>query len=221
MIKDTDFDNYFEYENKFYLLSSTARIAKFAAHLELFRKISDIPGDIVECGVYKAASLSRFIKFRALFENAASKKMVAFDTFGEFPKATFDKDVKKRRQFITEGGSRSISVKELEGLLDKLRLRENVELVKGNILITAPKYRKNNPHMKISFLHIDVDLYEPTKVCLEEFYPLMSRGGIVVLDDYNKFAGASKAIDDYFKGDSVKIRKLPYSGAVSYLEVGK
>ena len=70
---DIDFSKAFEYENGFYLTAPVDRISKFATHLELFRRVSGLAGDIVECGVFKGASLSRLIKFRALFENPFSK----------------------------------------------------------------------------------------------------------------------------------------------------
>ena len=60
-------------------------------------------GEIVECGVFKGVSLSRLIKFRALLENPLSRKIIAFDIFGEFPEARYKADVKKRRQFSPRG----------------------------------------------------------------------------------------------------------------------
>jgi len=214
---DVDFKRNFEYENGFYLTSSVDRFSKFATHLELFRKVSKLAGDIVECGVFKGASLSRLIKFRALFENPFSKKIIAFDTFGEFPEASYNADVKQREAFIKEAGSRSIEKKRFIEILKELKLYQNVELVEGNILETVSRYKSENPQLKISLLHIDVDLYEPTKACLEELYPLMVKGGIVILDDYGAFAGANKAIDDFFADKELKIQKLPYSRAISFV----
>ncbi len=214
-----DFCKAFEYENNFYLTAPVDRISKFATHLELFRRVSGLAGDIVECGVFKGASLSRLIKFRALFENPFSKKIIAFDTFGEFPEARYEPDVKKRELFIKEAGSRSIGKDRLISVLQRLNLYQNIELIEGNILDTVPYYKSENPHLKISLLHIDVDLYDPTKVCLEQLYPLVVKGGIVILDDYGAFAGANKAIDDFFAGKKLQIQKLPYSMAISFVEI--
>jgi len=216
---DLDFNKQFEYENNYYLTAPVNRISKFATHLELFRRVSGVAGEIVECGVFKGVSLSRLIKFRALFENPFSKKIVGFDTFGEFPEAQYKDDVKRRAQFVREAGSRSIGKEEFISLLKKLDLYQNVELVEGDILKTVPEYIAKNPHLKISLLHIDVDLHEATAVCLKELYPLVSKGGIVILDDYGAFAGANKAIDDFFAGKKMKINKLPYSNAISFVEV--
>ena len=74
---------HFEYENGFYLTASVDRFSKFVTHLDLFRRISGLAGEIVECGVFKGASLCRWIKFRALLENPSSRRIIAFDTFDD------------------------------------------------------------------------------------------------------------------------------------------
>lgn len=216
---DLDFSKQFIFENGFYLTAPVNRISKFATHLDLFRRVSHIAGDIVECGIFKGASLSRLIKFRALFENPFSKKIIAFDTFGEFPEAQYKPDVLKREQFIREAGNKSIGKEELVSVLNKLGLYNNIDLVEGDILRTVPDYLARNLHLKISLLHIDVDLYEATHACLRNLYPHVSRGGIVILDDYGAFAGANKAIDDFFREKKLIIKKLPYSSAISFVEV--
>jgi len=216
---ELDFAKQFDYENNFYLTAPVNRISKFAMHLELFRRTSGLAGDIVECGVFKGASFSRFIKFRGLFENPLSRKMIGFDTFGEYPQAQYEKDMEKRKQFVREAGSKSIEKERLIEVLQKLDLHENVELIEGDILKTVPAYKFRNPHLKISLLHIDVDLYEATAVCLKELYPLVVKGGIVILDDYDAFPGAKKAIDEFFYGKKTKISRLPYSDRLPFVEV--
>ena len=75
--------NHFLYENAFYLTAHKERIEKFISHYELFKLSKEVRGDIVECGVFKGASLSRFIKFRDIFK--LDKKIIGFDTFASFP----------------------------------------------------------------------------------------------------------------------------------------
>jgi len=216
---DVDLDKYFEYENKFYLAAPVSRISKFVTHLELFRKTSGLTGDIVECGVFKGNSLMRWIKFRALLGNEFSRKIIAFDSFGEFPEPEGETDRTRVDEFIEEtGGGQSISREQLMGILEELGLSSNVELVEGNILKTVPLYVENNAHLKIALLHVDVDVYDATRVSLEQFYPAVVRGGVVVLDDYGAMPGANKAIDEFFLDKSLNIQKLPYSHAISYVE---
>jgi len=67
-----DFENPFEYENGFYLTSETTRIAKLLAQYELYKKIVHLPGDVIECGVFKGASLIRLATFRDTLETPDS-----------------------------------------------------------------------------------------------------------------------------------------------------
>jgi len=215
---DFDLSKAFEYENGFYLTSSVQRIGKFASHLELFRRSSGLAGDIVECGVFKGASLSRFVKFRVLFEALTSRKIYGFDTFGAFPSADDPMDEEKREEFVSQAGSTSISRRQLLSLFDKLGLNENLELVEGDIRETIPAFCDGHPDLKISLLNIDVDLLEPTRICLEHFYPRVVSGGIVILDDYGVFPGATKAADDYFEDKGVAIQKLPSAFSIPFIE---
>lgn len=206
----------FEHENGFYLTSGVNRISKFATHLDLFRRTSGLPGEIVECGVFKGASLSRLIKLRALFENQFSRRIIGFDTFSKFPEGSFEPDRSIRDKFVDEAGDMSISVEELRRLLVGLGIDQNVELVEGDILSTLPAYLEAHAQLRVSLLHLDVDLYEPTKICLDLLYPRLVKGGVVILDDYGAFPGANKAIEEFFADTSVAIQKLSYSNAISF-----
>ena len=168
--------NNYEIENRFYLDLEPRRMAKMLAHYELYKMIIDKPGDIVEMGVFKGASFLRWVKFRNIFENNFSRKIVGFDIFGEFPEADeIDKATKEK--FTKAAGDLGISVEELKDKLEKLNLNENVNLVKGDITKTIDPYLQENPQTKIALLHVDVDLLEPTKQSIEKFHSYMVKGG--------------------------------------------
>ncbi len=93
MIELPDFEKAFSYENKFYLSCNINRISKVLAHYELFKITHEIPGNIVECGVFKGVSFSRWATFRNLFGNPYSKRIIGFDTFGKFPETSFADNV--------------------------------------------------------------------------------------------------------------------------------
>jgi hypothetical protein len=208
----------FEYENGFYATADPSRFSKFITHLEFFKQSAHIRGEIMEFGIFKGNSFFRWIKFRDLLEHTQSRKIIGFDIFGDFPEAQFEGDKLKREAFVKEtAGGKSISEEELRSLLKAQQLDKNVEIIPGDILQTLETYLEQNPHLKISLLHIDVDLYEPTKFVLEKLYDKVSKGGIIIFDDYGAFAGANKAVDDYFKGTK-EIQKLSYSNAISYIK---
>lgn len=198
MDKLYDISRKFEYENGFYATADPSRFSKFITHLEFFKQTSTVRGEIVEFGIFKGNSFFRWIKFRDLLEQTSSRKVIGFDIFGDFPEANFEGDKAKRDAFIAEtNGGKSISLEEIQELLNVQGLNKNVDIVKGDILVTLDKYLDDNPHLKISLLHIDVDLYEPTKHILEKLYEKVTTGGIIIFDDYGAFAGANKAVDDF------------------------
>lgn len=212
-----DLEKRFDYENGFYATADPSRFSKFISHLEFFNSTSSIRGEIVECGIFKGNSFFRWIKFRDLLEQTSSRKIIGFDIFGDFPEANFKDDKIRRDAFVKEtNGGKSISYDELTELLEKQNLRSNVDIIKGDILKTLDAYLDDNPHLKISLLHIDVDLYEPTKHILERLYAKVTKGGIIILDDYGAFAGTNKAVDDFFENQA-EVKKLAYSNAISYI----
>ncbi len=200
----------FDYENGFYLTSSIDRMGKMLAHYELYNKIKDLPGDVIELGVFKGASFVRWLTFRNLLENENSRKVIGFDSFGYFPETSYEKDKEYREKFIKEAGSESIKKDELEKVLAHKRL-SNYELVEGNILESLPKWIENNQSRKIALLHIDTDVYEPCKIALELLWDRVVKGGIIIFDDYGTFPGETKAVDEFFKDKNIAIRKLPIS----------
>ena len=206
-----------DYENGFYLFSSVSRINKLLSHYELYKMILGLPGHIFELGVYKGASLIRFATFRNLVENDLSRKILGFDAYGEFPKKKLKikKDLKFIKEFQGAGGF-GFSEKEIRDVMD-LKKFQNVELIKGNIFTTIPKYLKDNPEVRISFLHLDLDVKEPTEFALEQLYNKIVPGGLIVFDDYNAVSGETIAVDKFLKKKKLKIEKLPYYNVPSFL----
>lgn len=204
-----------DYENGFYLTSDISRLGKQIAHYELYKKILNIPGEILEFGVYKGASLNRFATYRELLENNYSRKIIGFDAFGKFPRVENDDDNEFIDLFENEGGD-GIHKDELYKFLDYKGFR-NIELIEGDILNTLDEYLNSNKHSKIALLHIDVDVYKPTKFILEKLYDRVVKGGIIVFDDYTRVKGATDAIDEFFINKSEKIEKLSFSYIPSYI----
>lgn len=217
MIKLPDFKKAFEYENDFYLSCDVTRIGKILSHYELYKIANDIPGSIVECGVFKGNSLARFAMLRDLFGNTYSKKIIGFDTFGKFPKTKFTDDLRFRTKLIDDAGEQSISKEQLMKVLKHKGVDKNIDLVKGDITKTLPNYVNSHPGLKISLLNVDVDIYEPVVTILKYLYPKVTKGGIVILDDYGVFPGETKAVEEYFKNKDVEIKKFSFSMTPSYI----
>jgi hypothetical protein len=94
---------------------------------------------------------------------------------------------------------------------------DNYELIQGDIIETVPRYVKEHPALKVALLHIDVTVYEPTRVILEHLYDKVVKGGLVLFDDFGTVTGESRAIDEFFAGKELTINKLSISHIPAYL----
>jgi hypothetical protein len=214
-----NFGKSFEYENGFYLTSTSWRIAKSIAHYELYKKIINLPGEIVECGVFKGTSLIRFASYREILESQYSRRIIGFDAFGKFPdNVSMESDKEFIKNFETEAGY-GIAKEDLEIILEYKKF-QNIYLVKGFMPDSFSEYFNKRPATKIALLHIDVDVYEATKACLDNLYDRVVKGGIIVFDDYGLVDGATKAIDEFIKrhGKNISnIQKMTYNYLPSFL----
>lgn len=204
----------------FILFYRRVNFAKLLTHIEIFKHIIDIPGFVVECGVFKGVSLLTFLKLIEVYcPGDTLKKVIGFDTFQGFPSLSKnDGSPNEKWGKVTGGWDSKDFLPFLESIIqltqeDSLIPRfKRVELVKGDACKTIPKYVKDNPGLRISLLHLDMDIYEPTLAALENLYPLVVSGGIVLLDEYamDGFPGESKAFDEYFKGKRPVLKKFPF-----------
>lgn len=213
-----DTEKCWDYENGFYLTSHVTRLAKMLAHYELYQSIVPLPGHVIECGVYKGASFVRFATFREILENPYSRKIIGFDAFGRFPRSDADAHDKAFiDRFSAEGGDGIDRESFLEVLTHKGL--ENVELIEGNICETVPRYVIEHPELRIALLHIDVDVYRPTQVILEQMFERIVPGGLLVIDDYGMVKGETQAVDEFLRRSEEKmlLEKLPISHVPAYL----
>lgn len=209
MISQYDETKAFDYENGFYLTAQITRMSNILSHYELYKKIVELPGDVVELGVYKGGSFFQFAAFRELLENEQSRKLIGFDMFNEFPETHNDGDNAFREKWINETHNSYLTKEEIQKSLSNRKIG-NIELVQGDVAVTIPEYLQKHPYMKIALLHIDVDIYEPTVIGLRYLYDCVVPDGIIILDDYG-VAGETKAVDEFIKDRNIKLRRLQIS----------
>jgi hypothetical protein len=198
-------------------------LTRFIAHYELFKLTADLPGCIVEVGVYRGSSFFTWHKLCETF-NATDrrKKVFGFDHF----RGLTDFDAKDGgydpKDGKVPGGFDSIPVRDEVLELTRLHNDDNLipgtersRLVEGDIRETLPRFIDENPGLRISLLHLDADLYQPTLLALQHLYPLVVKGGAVVLDEYGliPWEGESRAAEEYFAsiGEAPTFRKFPWS----------
>lgn len=185
---------------------------------ELALKAASIPGCFVECGVGAGAQLM------AMALTYTNKPIYGFDSFEGIPLAgehddlqpgigeiTHNKKLPIKKRLVSSG----ITSHSVDNVLSNFEKNEigasNVTLVKGWFQNTLPVTNTG----AIALLRLDGDLYESTLVCLEHLCPLVSAGGIVIIDDY-ALPGCAKAVHDYFKTTEIDIIPVAGSGGVVY-----
>jgi hypothetical protein len=185
------------------------RIRKLLVRNDLFQMAMTSPGDIFECGVFKGAGAFYWLKLLAIYAPTAQKRVVGFDTFGAFADSLLDYEKKSAAAYVAEANFAGTAPEDLMVIAHQAGLGNRLELVAGDIMETAPKYVADNPGFRISLLHLDFDTYNGTKAALESFYPAVSPGGLIVLDEYGKRGwGESDAVDEFIRGKGIKLEAI-------------
>lgn len=201
----------FELMRNFPVFAPRTNIARFLSHYEIFKRVAAVPGAIMDVGVFRGASTFTWAKLCEIFCPTDARKVVyAFDTFAGFPslsKKDGKLDLRQDKRIGGYAAGRTIVADLVLAnralMIDKhLRDIPRIEFVKGDVSKTVPKFvKRHRDGLRIALLNLDADLYEPTMACLEHFVPLMSRGGIIVVDEYavEPYGGESDAVDEYFR----------------------
>lgn len=176
-----------------------------------------IAGDIVECGVWRGGSMMA-IALALMARGDTSRHLYLYDTFEGMSEPTAeDKSVDGvSAQAQLERTSRDANVWAVAGL-DDVRAniastgypQERIHFVKGKVEDTIPATLP----ARIALLRLDTDWYESTRHELNHLYPLLSRHGVMVIDDYGHWQGARQAVDEYFAGSTepVFLHRVDYT----------
>ncbi len=199
----------------FPVLARRQWLKRFLAHVELFNRTIEIPGDIAELGVFRGLGLMTWANLlEAYCIGNRTKTVYGFDNWKGFTDFTQNDGAPNDRAHKVIGGFNPEPFKtELEqaiGIFDSDRFvpwKSRVKLVDGQIENTVPEFVLNNPGVRFSLVHFDCDLYAPTKAALDALWPCVSRGGVLLFDEYAipDWPGETKAVDE-FMADKPELR---------------
>lgn len=213
-------DNFSKYVNR-------KVISRFLVHNELFKLQLNTQGNIIDCGVHHGGSLMTWAKLSSIYEPVNYHRQIfGFDTFSGFP-SIHDKDKgNKYAQIGSFDESKNYDVvDELNSIIrifdeDRFISHINkVSLIKGDVKKTIPNFIENNRYCLISLLYLDFDLYEPTKIALENFLPRMSKGSIIAFDELNNkdWPGETLALLESVNINKFEIKRFSFEPNISYL----
>lgn len=207
-------------------------LSRALARYELFKKILNVKGSIIECGVQYGDGVMAWAELSNLLEPyAIHRKVIGFDTFEGFPQVSEkDKFAKKANPRI-EKGFLSLEPGSFEKLQERIKgfdasrylnKEHKIELVKGNAIKTIPEYIKKNQYLIVSLLFLDFDLYKPTKVALDKFLPRIPKGGIVAFDQINNrfWQGETIALMECFESlNGYRLEKFNFDHNIAYMVI--
>ena len=185
---------------------------------------AEVPGALVECGVWKGGSMMA-AALTLLRLGATDRDLYLFDTFQGMPPPTREdvfsaydgySPMRHWRRRRREGGANAwhfVPAEEVRAtLLSTGYPPERVHLVEGRVEDTLPAAAPD----EIAVLRLDTDWYESTKHEMAHLYPRLSPGGVLILDDYGHYAGARRAVDEYFEatGGRPLLSRIDYTGRV-------
>jgi len=202
-------------------MTSDERISALCHAVRYISRLK-VPGDIVECGVWRGGSImATALTLLGIGDNA--RILHLFDTFDGMPPPG---DVDRTAATKTQA---SVLLKQADRLsdvwafspLDEVRANvlstgyphSNFRFVKGRVEDTVPR---NGPD-QISVLRLDTDWYESTKHELVHLYPRIVPGGVLIVDDYGFWEGARKAVDEYFSEyrEPILLNRIDSTGRVA------
>jgi hypothetical protein len=164
----------------------------YIENLQLILNYKDFKGDVVECGVWRGGMIAGIAEILG-----KDRSYHLFDSFEGLPPAkeidgtaaiTWQSD----KDGVNYYDNCTASEDYARNLLDNLKV--NYTINKGWFQETFPLFHN---YSEISILRLDADWYDSTLLCLEYFFPKVSKGGIIIIDDYYTWEGCSKAVHDY------------------------
>ncbi len=203
-------------------------LKRFLAMYELFKLVLPVKGSVVECGVFRGFGLMTWAKVSSILEpENLTRRIYGFDTFAGFP-SVGAKDSSRNRDSDNRIGDLSADsygeLLELVSAFDMDRYLGHipkVELIKGDMLETIPQFLDAHPHILISLLFIDCDLYEPTLAALRAFVPRMPKGAIIAFDELDnpKWPGETQAMLEFAAGRPLRLRRLEWDPYIAYAKI--
>jgi hypothetical protein len=208
----------------FPVLARRQWLKRFLAHSELFRQTLDVPGDIAELGVYRGLGLLTWANLLECYAiGDRTKQVYGFDNWAGF------------RAFSPEDGPESDGAHKVVGGFDPAQFRGELEsaiaiydadrfipwkartvLVDGDIERSVADFLQHHPGVRFSLVHFDCDLYAPTKAALTAIWPRVSRGGLVLFDEYAiaDWPGETQAVDEFIADKpEVRVQTLSWTNA--------
>lgn len=184
-----------------------------------------VAGDVVECGVWRGGA-AMAAALTLLGEGVGARRLWLYDTFTGMTEpgpadrrssdgATAADEWRRHRRDDGENDWCRASLEDVRRNMESTGYPvERIRYVKGPIESTLRD--PGNLPERIAVLRLDTDWYESTRIELEQLYPRLAPGGVLIIDDYGHWQGARKAVDEFFAtcGEAILLNRIDDTGRI-------
>lgn len=181
-------------------------------------------GDIIECGVFKGSGLLAWLKILDMNEPNSIKKAIGFDFFDPNFVEQINNEIDKKtmKQVFDRCGNldkNELSILNIKQKLINAEIKEDkFELIEGDIIKTSKEFIESRPGFRISILNMDLDLDEPTYITLNNFWPRILDGGVIIFDEYAYHSWSeANAVDKFIKEKNLNLYKTNIKTPTAYI----
>lgn len=217
---DKDFFNIYNRCKEYTMTSPERMYALYSAVKYVLS--AGIPGDFVECGVWRGGSSMLMAELLHRYDDK-NRKLYLYDTYEGMPppteadvshdKVNADEQLSKASKSVSDSVWCYSSFDEVRNNMAKVGLpQDRIFMIKGKVEDTIPHQSPS----EIALLRLDTDWYESTKHELIHLFPVLTTNGVLLIDDYGHWEGCRKAVDEYFADNNINIllNRIDYTGRI-------
>ena len=196
----------------------------------LYNKIINLHGNIFEFGCRYGAKTTTFFNLKKIYEPYNyNRKIIAFDTFNGFCEIDNKDNTCQNQLLLTENNYSTTKNYEnhLTNVMEAHQMNspnshiDQFEIIKGDASIKINEWLENNKHALASLVYFDMDVYKPTKECLNKILQICSKGTILCFDELNhqSWPGETLAVLEELNIKNYKIERCPFLMNMGFIEL--
>lgn len=216
--------NIYDNFNNFIFSKDRNVFNKLYSKFSFYNMTKHLSGDIIECGVFKGSGLLSWLKILDMNEPNSIKKVIGFDFFDPnfVDKISDEIDKETMKQVFSRCSDLDKNELSVSGVKQKINNAEinesKFELVEGDIIKTSKDFVEKRPGFRISILNMDLDLDDPTYLALNNFWPRIVDGGIIIFDEYAYHSWSeANAVDKFVKEKRLFLHRTNIKTPTAYL----
>jgi hypothetical protein len=211
---DAEAQGFYDSFNNFIFSKDRKVFNKLISKYQFLERVKDIPGDIMEFGVFKGSGMVGWLKANEIV-SVNSKNVLGFDFFDHKGLLNDIKAEDQREMMRSLFEDRAFeNSKDYDLLLDETLKAigfENYKLIKGDVFKTVPSFLEKNPGFRASLINLDMDIDEPTYFVMNQLWDRLVPGGIMVFDEYGLPEwDESNAVDRFCAEKKIKLSTTGY-----------